>query len=173
MLEEETSKDSLFYAEGLEFSCLRCSACCRHESGYVYLSSEDTTRLEAALGLGRQEFIKTYCRWIPSDNGKRGARKLSLKEAPNLDCILWAGGCSVYEARPLQCQAFPFWPSIMSSAEAWEAAAKDCPGMNQGSFHSGESIEKWLSQRQEEPGIFRAGAVRAKVRRREVVEGGF
>ena len=30
-----------FYAEGLRFSCERCSACCRGEPGYVFLTKED------------------------------------------------------------------------------------------------------------------------------------
>ena len=152
----ERSEKTLFYAQGLNFSCMRCSACCRHEPGYVFLSLKDTSSLEAALKISHNEFTETYCRWIPSGNYMK---KLSLKENPNFDCIFWtpasSGGCYVYESRPLQCRAFPFWSSILSSPNAWKAASKECPGINQGGVHSGKSIKKWLSLREKEPIIFR------------------
>ncbi|HQO67077.1 MAG TPA: YkgJ family cysteine cluster protein, partial [Spirochaetales bacterium] len=30
-----------FWHEGLRFECARCSACCRYEPGYVFLSADD------------------------------------------------------------------------------------------------------------------------------------
>jgi len=74
--------------------------------------------------------------------------RLSLKEKPNLDCILWEnGGCSVYDARPLQCRSFPFWSSCVSSAEEWEFHAAQCPGIGTGPLHDRREIERWLAQR--------------------------
>jgi len=143
-----------FYAQGLRFSCTRCSACCRHESGFVFLSESDAARLGAALNMGYGEFTGAYCRWVPSENG---LERLSLKEKSNYDCIFWGEGkgCSVYEARPLQCRAFPFWPSVLSSEESWEVTASGCPGMGCGPVFSADSMEKWLDLRQNEPIIFR------------------
>ena len=142
-----------FYAKGLCFSCARCSACCRFESGYVFLSGKDVARLMAALNMGYREFTEFYCRWIPSGSG---TSQLSLKEKSNYDCVFWAqgnsgGGCSVYESRPLQCRAFPFWPSVLGSKNRWEATAETCPGMGRGTVHSPDSIEKWLAMQQNEP----------------------
>ena len=151
----ETYGKSPFYAKGLNFSCIRCSACCRYESGYVFLSQKDASRLEGALNINHQDFIKSYCRWIPSG----GSKKLSLKETPQYDCIFWSadaaegGGCSVYQDRPLQCRAFPFWQSIMTSPGAWKTASKDCPGINQGALVSPEAIMEWLMLREKEPVI--------------------
>ena len=103
--------------------------------------------------MGYNEFIAAYCRWIPAAGG---CRQLSLKEKSNYDCIFWIkkgreGGCSVYETRPLQCRAFPFWSTVVSSQSSWKATAADCPGMGRGVLHSRDSIEKWLAQRQKEP----------------------
>ena len=139
-----------FYSQGLRFSCKRCSDCCRHEPGFVFLSEKDVSALEAALKLGHDDFMKRYCRWVPDEDGKR---RLSLKEKFNYDCIFWAkeAGCRVYEARPLQCVAFPFWPSVLKDEDSWEMAARECPGMNQGSSHSPEAIKEWLSDRRNEP----------------------
>ena len=149
------ARKSPFYAQGLCFSCTRCSACCRYESGYVFLSRKDVSLLGVALKMGYKEFTDTYCRWVPSENR---AERLSLKEKSNCDCIFWVSdtGCSVYEARPLQCRAFPFWPSILRSKKIWEITAEDCPGIGRGTLHSSNSIEKWLALRQNDPIISRS-----------------
>ena len=137
-----------FYANGLRFSCIRCSGCCRHESGFVFLSEKDVSLLGTALNLQAGEFIRTYCRWVPSGNN---TWQLSLREKSNLDCVFWKDGCSVYEKRPLQCRAFPFWHSVINSGTSWEATARDCPGIGKGVLHSPESIEYWLALRGKEP----------------------
>ena len=126
-----------FYASGLRFSCTRCSSCCRKESGFVYLSENDLSRLAKELQMDYSAFINTWCRWVPF---KWGRDRLSLREKSNFDCIFWDNGCIVYRARPLQCSSFPFWDSVICSKEAWEAAARRCPGMNTGELHDKEEI---------------------------------
>jgi len=101
-------------------------------------------------------FIKAYCRWVTDVNGKE---VLSLREKSNKDCILWDAGCSVYTARPLQCSAFPFWKSIVASAQTWKIAASGCPGMNTGELHSGKAISRYLEMRDLQPVINRQGEV--------------
>ena len=150
------SEKSPFYAQGLRFSCTRCSVCCRYESGFVFLSEKDASLLGDALNMGFSAFTEAYCRWIRAENGDL---QLSLKEKSNYDCIFWAKepveGCAVYDKRPLQCRSFPFWPSIVDSKDNWEMAARDCPGMGRGKLHSQDSINKWLTAREEEPIISR------------------
>jgi Fe-S-cluster containining protein len=141
-----------FYAEGLRFSCARCSACCRYESGYVFLSEKDIGLLAAGQKMDRDAFIKAYCRWVAFGGG---VEHLSLKEKLNYDCIFWQDGCGVYAGRPLQCRTYPFWDSIMVSAEAWERAKSECPGMEKGELHSMSKIEAGLEARRTEPVITR------------------
>jgi Fe-S-cluster containining protein len=149
----DVSGKNPFYANGLRFSCKRCSACCRHEAGFVFLTEKDLSSLESALSMGTEEFLEIYCRWIPGENGKN----LALKEKPNYDCIFWEmDGCSVYEARPLQCRSFPFWHSVLADENAWKMTACECPGMNSGVLHSHESIKNWLASRKSEPIISRS-----------------
>jgi len=137
--------DLPFLAAGLRFSCKRCSSCCRHESGFVYLSENDLSRLAHKFKMEYTAFIQTWCRWVPFDWGKgREGERLSLKEKSNFDCIFWNDGCTVYRARPLQCETFPFWDNIVCSARAWEAAGKSCPGINSGEKHTREEIERFL-----------------------------
>jgi Fe-S-cluster containining protein len=140
-----------FYAQGLRFSCTRCSCCCRHESGFVYLSENDLSRLANEFKMGYTAFIETWCRWVPFE---RDTERLSLKEKSTFDCIFWSGkgaaGCMVYHDRPLQCRTFPFWDSIMSSHGAWKSAGTDCPGINTGDLHQREEIEGFLRLMEEE-----------------------
>ena len=142
--------ESAFYSPGLRFSCERCSHCCRKESGFVYLSENDLARLAKALQMDYTAFIKTWCRWV--DFG-RGSQRLSLREKSNFDCIFWDNACSVYESRPLQCRAFPFWDSTLSSAAAWEKTGESCPGINKGKLYPKEEIERLLRAVESEPVI--------------------
>ena len=144
--------EKLFYEKGLHFACQRCSSCCRHDPGFVFLSEKDVDILVDALKMRYNDFIETYCRWIRAGDG---IEKLSLKEQSNYDCIFWKNGCILYEARPLQCRTFPFWRSMVRSKAAWDGSKEYCPGMDRGPLHSRDEIEARLTQRDNEPIIER------------------
>ncbi|MDR2393494.1 MAG: YkgJ family cysteine cluster protein [Treponema sp.] len=148
---EELYKEP-FYGDGLRFSCTRCSACCRYESGFVFLSKKDVFILAAALQMEYNKVIETYCRWVP---GTMRAEWLSLKETAEYDCIFWKDGCSVYEGRPIQCRTFPFWSSILVSPDAWSRTAVFCPGMGSGRLYTKDEIELWVSRQRAESLISR------------------
>jgi len=143
-----------FFANGLNFSCKRCSACCRYEAGLVCLSENDLKKLTSLLKMDSDSLKKTYCRWVTDWNGEK---VLSLKEKSNKDCIFWDMGCSVYESRPLQCITFPFWQSIIHSQGCWEVAASSCPGINCGKLHTKDEIENCLKLRKSQPIINKSG----------------
>ncbi len=133
-----------FFQSGLQFECTRCSDCCRHDPGYVFLSADDLSQLAANLQISASEFRQKYCRVVDFGFVKR----LSLLEKPNNDCIFWGeSGCSVYEARPFQCRAFPFWKQNLEDKESWDQAGLSCPGINRGKIHSRDVIESWLNAR--------------------------
>ena len=136
-----------FHTTGLRFSCTRCSSCCRKESGFVYLSENDLSRLANEFQMDYTAFIKTWCRWVPFDQGRE---RLSLREKSNFDCIFWKDGCTVYQARPLQCRTFPFWDSVLCSPQAWETAGTGCPGIGSGDLHEGGEIANFLRLMDEE-----------------------
>lgn len=136
-----------FYENGLHFSCTRCSACCRHEPGYVFLSYQDLEALITHFQIKAKEFIDQYCRTVDLGICKR----LSLQEKENYDCILWTPqGCLAYEARPLQCKSYPFWEPNLDSLSSWEALKRECPGVGHGEWHSKEEIVEWLIARRNE-----------------------
>ena len=135
-----------FYKNGLQFSCTQCGHCCRHDPGYVFLSEADVEQAINFLSISEDEFIEKYCTIVDIGFFK----KVSLQEKSNYDCIFWQDGvgCSIYEARPLQCRSYPFWPSILESRETWDQEAKHCPGMNRGPLHGEEEIKDWLDRRE-------------------------
>jgi len=141
-----------FYAQGLKFSCKRCSACCRYESGFVFLSKNDLKKLTSLTNMDDKSFIGSYCRWVLD---RRGKQVLSLREKENKDCIFWESECMIYEARPLQCVTFPFWESVISSQYNWEAASSGCPGINSGKLYNSAEIKQFLQIRASERLFYR------------------
>ncbi len=138
----------LFYAEGLRFDCRRCSACCRGEPGYVFLTRPDLERLLRRFSLDYRSFFSAYCRTVDTGMGMA----LSLKEKPHFDCIFWSeGGCSIYEDRPVQCSTYPFWSSILESRQRWKEEASYCPGVGVGDLKSRAYIEECLFKRRSVP----------------------
>lgn len=132
----ETEK---FYKNGLHFECQRCSFCCGHSPGFVYLSLRDLTTLCNHLNMKIKDFVEKYCRYA---DYYYGDTVLALLEKKNYDCILWENGCSCYQARPVQCSTYPFWAWMIKDKDTWEECAKDCPGINKGKIWTVEEIEK-------------------------------
>ena len=137
-------KDNQFYRNGLQFECTRCSNCCRHAPGFVFLTEDDLINVQNATGLSRRDVLALYCRDV--DMGV--AKRVSLKEKENFDCIFWEeSGCSIYHCRPLQCRSYPFWSGILVSRESWDREGMNCPGINHGKKHSKREIERRLAMR--------------------------
>jgi Fe-S-cluster containining protein len=137
-----------FFSDGLRFTCTRCSACCRFDAGYVWLSARDLSRLATGLEIPVAEVVRRYCKVV--DLG--ALRQISLAEQSNMDCIFWRdGACSVYAHRPLQCRSFPFWAPFLESREEWDALESMCPGVNVGEMHDAAEIRNWLAARRWEP----------------------
>jgi len=137
--------EKCFYNNGLNFSCQRCSDCCRINPGFVFLSYNDLNNLCIATSLSKEDFIKQYCRIV--DIG--GFQRVSLTEKKNYDCIFWESGkgCVVYSFRPLQCQSYPFWSTNMDSFETWNSLTESCPGINNGKLNTKNDIDSWLNKK--------------------------
>ena len=126
--------DSPWYRDGLSFECTRCGACCTGAPGYVWVDADEIVRLAAFRGETVDQFSQKYVR--------RVGNRYSLIEKPGGDCIFWdrRAGCTVYPARPVQCQTWPFWPENLETAEDWERVERACPGSGQGRWFSLEEI---------------------------------
>jgi Fe-S-cluster containining protein len=118
-----------WYADGLHFACQPdCGKCCtRHgDYDYVYLEREDVARLASHFGMPIREFRS---RWTKRDDGHT-ILKMDGPACPFLD----GSRCTVYPARPRQCDSFPFWPENLKSRERWDELGTFCPGVGKGDF---------------------------------------
>ena len=150
-----TPQDKVWYEQGLRFTCTTCGNCCTGGPGYVWLSDEEVDRLATHLNLSRGETLEQYCRELFG--------KISLKESRgpggSYDCVFLKEikpprtnrrgdaivqakrVCGIYEARPLQCRTWPFWPENLDAKPAWEGETRKCPGMNTGRHYTRAQIE--------------------------------
>jgi hypothetical protein len=131
-----------WYGDGLRFECLPdCHKCCLRE-GIIALAParpgrpSETIRAAEALGMPVAEF---RLRFVKRDSANGTFME---DDGKGHGCPLWKNGCSIYEARPIQCSRYPFWPDLLKSRRAWEKEAAFCPGMDQGRLFTCDEIER-------------------------------
>jgi Fe-S-cluster containining protein len=120
--------------KGLRFACTLCGNCCSGPPGYVLVDDDECAALARRLGLGVEDFIRRYTHRMSE------GRSLNERLGPaGYDCVFLdrqtvpgRAVCAVYEDRPRQCRSWPFWPSLLASRRAWEAAGRTCPGIGRG-----------------------------------------
>lgn len=124
-----------FHADGLRFTCTECGKCCLNHDDYsfVYLSRAEAEALARYFALSSEAFEERYCArdegdLVLADDGRR--------------CILLGDDdrCAAYEARPVQCRTWPFWPENLTRRK-WKEIEAFCPGAGKGRLHSREEIE--------------------------------
>ena len=76
-----------------------------------------------------------------------GLRTTIIEHSETKDCIFLReiGGkklCAIYPVRPNQFRTWPFWTENLTNPDAWNEAARRCPGINRGRHFSFEEIEK-------------------------------
>jgi uncharacterized protein len=133
-----------WYRDGLAFTCTRCGACCTGAPGYVWVTPEEIERLADFRGLSVREFAAKFVR--------RVGHRHSLIERPGGDCIFWdkTAGCTVYPARPVQCQTWPFWPENVEAPEEWDRVRSVCPGSGKGQVYSVDLIVASISRHKDD-----------------------
>ena len=136
--EEWFARDRDGNGPGLSFECTMCGNCCTGPEGYVLVSDAEAAALAARLGVTPDEFLARYTRIT-----REGRSLTERKTEFGLDCIFLdrtkipgKAVCGVYQDRPRQCRTWPFWPSNLSSPQAWERAKRICPGTGKGELHS-------------------------------------
>tara|TARA_B100000287_G_scaffold404136_1_gene426539 strand:- start:1494 stop:1967 length:474 start_codon:yes stop_codon:yes gene_type:complete len=119
-------KKTPWWESGIKFTCLpNCGKCCNEPNGIVYLSLKDMTRLAAFQNMQLSDWIKRDCR-------KTLDGRYVLKSKPeNLICIYLDDDlkCNVYDSKPDQCSAFPWWNENLVNEKAWEKTKQICPGI--------------------------------------------
>ncbi|BCD68089.1 YkgJ family cysteine cluster protein [Nitratiruptor sp. YY09-18] len=122
---------SLIKKEGFTFAfdqnaCASCNgACCRGESGYIWVSKEEIEKIADFLEISSDEFITNYL--------KKEGYRYSIKEIKvqqEYICIFFdeKSGCTIYPVRPKQCRDFPFWDRYKNGKNLKEVC-KECIGI--------------------------------------------
>jgi Fe-S-cluster containining protein len=116
-----------WWGSGVNFTCLpNCGKCCDQPDGIVYLSEEDADRIAAHHGIPTAEWLANDCRrthdgrWVLESNPEDG-KCIYLNDDKT---------CRIYEKKPAQCSAFPFWRENMVSDRSWRKTKAICPGID-------------------------------------------
>lgn len=124
-----------WYRDGIRFECQGTGRCCtaRGDYGHVYLSADEAGAAAALLEMSLTDFEDAFCRF---DDGER---ELRFQRGA---CVFLDGHqCSIYEARPVQCRTWPFWPENLKK-KAWDRdVAPFCAGVGKGRLYSIAEIE--------------------------------
>ena len=133
-----------WYAGGLRFSCTQCGNCCSGPPGFVWFDEAEGRAMAGARGEDEAAFYRKYARRIGGRWSLNERQTESGRDCIFLDRASMPGKalCSVYDARPMQCRTWPFWPDNLESPETWGGvkARTPCPGMGQGTLYPVERI---------------------------------
>lgn len=117
-----------WYKEGLRFKCTECGKCCTGASGFVWVTKEEISAMADFLNISIELFKRKYIR----NRGNRLALVEKKSKEGDYECVfLKDKKCQVYQARPAQCQTFPWWQENLTTEESWRLAAKECEGINE------------------------------------------
>ncbi len=109
------------------FDCQMCGHCCEGRGGIV-LAAKDRARLAEHLGLEVDAFLERYAEEL---NGK-----LVLRVNADGFCVFFGKGCSVHQAKPDICRAWPFFRGNLVDELSWRMAQEYCPGINPAAGHA-------------------------------------
>ena len=106
----------------LPFNCTACGKCCK-TTGSVYLSPSDVRRASDVLNMTQNAFLKEYAAKFGNAPTGRWAQLKEKQDAQGLPACIFldldTNHCQIYEARPVQCRTYPFWPVVLQSIESW------------------------------------------------------
>jgi Fe-S-cluster containining protein len=107
-------------------ACNSCNgACCRGESGYVWVDKKEIEDISNFLKIDSKEFIREYL--------KKVGYRYSIKEIEvngEFQCLFFNEkvGCEIYQVRPKQCKDFPFWDRYKEEKYIKEVC-RECKGI--------------------------------------------
>jgi len=102
--------------EGVHFACQpNCGRCCDQPGGIVYLSVDDAERLAAHAEMAVPD-------WLERDTRTTFDGRYVLKSRDEDGICIHLNDrqqCNIYEVRPQQCRAFPWWAENLATPAAW------------------------------------------------------
>lgn len=104
----------------MNFNCKKCGKCCTGK-GFIYVDLNDIINICKFLEMNPDYFITAY---LHKDNDNR-----YYLGGEDKSCPFYEKGCKIYDVRPYQCRAYPFWYYIVRSKEEWNKESKLCKGI--------------------------------------------
>jgi len=117
---------SPWWMKGVPFSCQpECGKCCDEPGGIVFLSTNDAQRIAKHFDMEVSDWLERDCRKTLD-----GRYILNSRKSDDV-CIYLDDSkqCDIYQVRPQQCAAFPWWSENLSTQRAWKEVKKTCPGL--------------------------------------------
>ncbi len=115
-----------WWMSGVNFSCQTgCGKCCDEPGGIVYLSRHDAERIAASMSLSVVDWLARDCQQTLD-----GRYILKSREKDGI-CIYLNDNktCNIYQNRPQQCAAYPWWSENLATDRSWQQTKRECPGL--------------------------------------------
>jgi uncharacterized protein len=139
-LEEHHIQPVDWIKRGLRFECQPdCGKCCTSvREGSVFLEPPDIESLARKLQVSEHELVEKY-------TTREEGSELELAKNAAGDCVFLVDrACSVQDAKPFQCRAYPFLPqdgfTPVESPFTWRYEKKFCPGIGKGPLYPKKTI---------------------------------
>ena len=86
------------------------------------MSPLETHHAAQLLELSTETFIAEYASHTLSGDDNDNQVWIQLKNDPTGTACVFLNDqkCRIYEARPVQCSTYPFWPNLLESEAAWD-----------------------------------------------------
>ena len=115
-----------WWMDGDPFKCqANCGKCCDEPGGIVYLSEKDAKRISAHHNMDVKNWLERDCKQTLD-----GRYILQSRDVDEI-CIYLDENkqCMIYNVRPQQCAAFPWWGENLATQRAWNRVVEECPGL--------------------------------------------
>jgi Fe-S-cluster containining protein len=106
--------------------------------GSVFLEPADIESLARKLEISEHRFVRKF-------TTREEGSEIELAKSPEGDCVFLVDRrCTVHDAKPLQCRAYPFLPlegfTPVESPYTWRYEKKFCPGIGKGPLYPKKTI---------------------------------
>lgn len=136
--------------EKFRFKCIRCDLCCGTGPN-VSVTIFDAVRMAERVGVGIEDFIRTYLKVIIADM----IPIMTLQGDMKGRCVFLGFDsdgktyCKIYDARPMKCRVYPLKIFKLSGKDL--ALDEECPGVGEGEEveASGEDVESYRKELKE------------------------
>ena len=110
---------------GVKFSCQSVENVARTWRDCLS-SKHDAQRISAGLNLSVTDWLERDCQQTLD-----GRYILKSRESDGI-CIYLSDdkSCNIYQTRPQQCAAYPWWAENLATERSWQQAKLECPGLS-------------------------------------------